>query len=128
MSSSTIRPASGRTNPAMVRSSVVFPDPDSPTTASDPPLFRLKLTASTAVTATFNGTAVTLTPSPTTGTTGDFAVATFTVPLVTPGDYQVTVTDGASCLVQVSFQSPYSGVAPLVTTFDNVMLRNIRTF
>jgi len=41
---------------------------------------------------------------------------------------QVTVTDGASCLVQVSFQSPYSGVAPLVTTFDNVMLRNIRTF
>jgi Tfp pilus assembly protein PilW len=41
---------------------------------------------------------------------------------------QVTVTNGANCLVQVSFQSPYSGVAPLVTTFDNVMLRNIRTF
>jgi hypothetical protein len=41
---------------------------------------------------------------------------------------QVTVTpDGASCLVQVSFQSPYSGVAPLVTTYDNVLLRNIRT-
>jgi hypothetical protein len=41
---------------------------------------------------------------------------------------QVTVApDGASCLVQVSFQSPYSGVAPLVTTYDNVMLRNIRT-
>jgi Tfp pilus assembly protein PilW len=41
---------------------------------------------------------------------------------------QVTVTNGSSCLVQVSFQSPYSGVAPLVTTSDNVMLRNIRTF
>ena len=41
---------------------------------------------------------------------------------------QVTVApDGASCLVQVSFQSPYSGVAPLVTTWDSVLLRNIRT-
>jgi hypothetical protein len=41
---------------------------------------------------------------------------------------QVTVTpDGAACLVQVSFQSPYSGVAPLVTTYDSVLLRNIRT-
>jgi hypothetical protein len=41
---------------------------------------------------------------------------------------QVTVApDGASCLVQVSFQSPYSGVAPLVTTYDSVMLRNSRT-
>jgi hypothetical protein len=50
--------------------------------------------ASTAVTAAFNGTAVTLTPSPTTGTAGNFAVATFTVPSVSPGDYPVTVSDG----------------------------------
>jgi hypothetical protein len=42
---------------------------------------------------------------------------------------QVTVApDGASCVVQVSFQSPYSGVAPLVTTCDSVMLRNDRAF
>jgi len=41
---------------------------------------------------------------------------------------QVTVSaDGASCVVEVSFQSPYSGVAPLVTTYDSVMLRNIWT-
>jgi len=38
---------------------------------------------------------------------------------------EITVApDGASCVVQVSFQSPYSGVAPLVTTYDSVMLRN----
>jgi len=41
---------------------------------------------------------------------------------------QVTVTDSDNCLVQVSFQSPYSGVAPLVTTYDSVMLRNIRKY
>ena len=50
--------------------------------------------ATSAVTAKFNGTPVTLTPAATTGATGAFAVSTFTVPTVTPGDYPVTASDG----------------------------------
>lgn len=39
----------------------------------------------------------------------------------------VTVSpDGTTCLAQVAFQSPYQNVGPLVTTSDEILLRNIR--
>ena len=45
-------------------------------------------------------------------------------------DLDLTVTvaaDGRSCRVSVAFRSPYSKEAPLVGTYDRVLLRNLRT-
>lgn len=35
--------------------------------------------------------------------------------------------DGSSCDVEISFKSPYGNTAPLVTTHDSILLRNIRS-
>ena len=46
--SRTIDPVSGRSNPAIIRSNVVFPQPEGPSSVKNSPAFTEKLTSSTA--------------------------------------------------------------------------------
>src|SRR4029077_15924848 len=49
--SNATSPASGQSSPAMIRSSVVLPDPDGPSSASNSPLATLRSTPSRAANA-----------------------------------------------------------------------------
>lgn len=69
--------------------------------------------ANTTVTATFGGAPVTLSGSPTTGSTGSFSSASYTVPNSAAGTYTVQISDGTS-RASSSYQVTFGPAAQIV--------------